>query len=68
MMTLTQEQTRNLAEKLRNFAPNGSKIKYNVNERSWEVKYEEAEYIVIDSYRFTSNRGFVNFATIKMEI
>jgi hypothetical protein len=65
---LTQEQFTTLAEKLRKIVPAKSKIKYDAIERYWNVKYEEAEYKVVDSYKFTSNRGFVRFSTIKTEI
>jgi hypothetical protein len=65
---LTQEQFTIQAEKLRKFVPSKSKIKYDPIDRCWEVKYEEGEWIVVDSYKLTANRGFVRFSTIKTEI
>ena len=65
---LTQEQFTTLAEKLRKIVPAKSKIKYDAIERYWNVKYEEGEWLVVDCYKLTANRGFVRFSTIKTEI
>jgi hypothetical protein len=65
---LTQTQYNETAAKLRKFVPSKSKIKYDPIDRCWEVKYEEGEWIVVDSYKLTANRGFVRISTIKTEI
>jgi hypothetical protein len=65
---LTQTQYNETAAKLRKFVPIKSKIRYDSIDRCWEVKYEEGEWLVVDCYKLTANRGFVRFSTIKTEI
>jgi hypothetical protein len=65
---MTQEQLTDLVKKLRKIVPVKSKIKYDPIERYWNVKYEESEFVVNDAYRYTANRGFVRYSTIKTEI
>ena len=65
---LTSTKLKELADDLRKIVRPNSKVKYNAVDRYWEVRYEEGDSTVTDSYKLTANRGWMRFSTIKTEI